>query len=109
AVPGATVTVTNPETQFIRRTTTDETGLYRIDLLPPGTYDIKVERQGFNPYVLHGTTLTVGGSVSIDLKLSVAAGSALLEVRAETPLLEATRSQQANTIEQRAITDLPIN
>jgi len=43
AVPGATVTATNIDTQFSRSTTTDESGQYALRLLPRLTRPSKVE------------------------------------------------------------------
>ena len=47
AIPGATVTVTNTATSGTRNTTTNAEGLYTFPALPPGTYELKVELQGF--------------------------------------------------------------
>ena len=46
-VPGATVTVTNTATRGTRNTTTNAEGLYTFPSLPPGSYELKVELQGF--------------------------------------------------------------
>ena len=47
AIPGASVTVTNTATSGTRNTTTNAEGLYTFPSLPPGTYELKVELQGF--------------------------------------------------------------
>ena len=47
AVPGATVTVTNTATSGTRNTTTNAEGLYTFPAVPPGSYELKVELQGF--------------------------------------------------------------
>src|ERR687884_156689 len=47
AVAGANVTATNPATNFSRQTTSSENGIYRIDLLPVGTYTVSIEAPGF--------------------------------------------------------------
>jgi hypothetical protein len=36
-VPGVNVSVVNPDTGLARKTTTDTSGFYRLDLLPPGS------------------------------------------------------------------------
>ncbi|MCV5639189.1 carboxypeptidase-like regulatory domain-containing protein, partial [Escherichia coli] len=48
-VVGATVTATNQQTGLTRSVTTDENGEYRLILLPPGSYTVRVERSGFAP------------------------------------------------------------
>ena len=47
AIPGATVTVTNVGTNAQRTTVTDGEGRFSVPALPPATYHIKVELQGF--------------------------------------------------------------
>src|SRR5574341_165541 len=48
-VPGANVTVTNEATRLTRQSTTDKEGSFVITLLPPSTYSVTVEAQGFAP------------------------------------------------------------
>ena len=46
-VPGATVTVTNKATNATRTTQSNAVGLYDFPALPPGTYTVKSELEGF--------------------------------------------------------------
>src|SRR5574341_566924 len=48
-VPGATVTVTNQETNISRTAVTSETGSYRIPAREPGQYTVRTELAGFAP------------------------------------------------------------
>jgi hypothetical protein len=109
SVPGAKVTVTNSDTGLIREVTTDTEGEYRFLLLPPGFYDIKVERQGFLGQTRKGVELTVGQNASIDFHLAIGTSTQLIEIGAEAPLVETESSQQANTIGQESVRNLPIN
>ena len=43
AVPGVTVTLTNAATNVVRTVQTNESGLYVITAIPPGSYDMKAE------------------------------------------------------------------
>src|SRR5918912_2926094 len=47
AVPGVTVTAKNPATGLVRAEVSDAEGLYRINALPVGRYDVSAELQGF--------------------------------------------------------------
>src|SRR5438874_50253 len=48
AVPNAKVTLTHVErNQVIRTLTTDTSGTYSAPLIPPGTYNLRVEAAGF--------------------------------------------------------------
>ncbi|MCG6961856.1 MAG: carboxypeptidase-like regulatory domain-containing protein, partial [Acidobacteria bacterium] len=46
-LPGATVTATNEATGFSRAATSVAGGLYRLSYLPSGTYDLRVDMDGF--------------------------------------------------------------
>ena len=47
-LPGVRVTLTNTATNAIRLTQTNESGLYVFPAVPPGTYSLKVELEGFS-------------------------------------------------------------
>ncbi len=107
-VAGATVTVTNPSTGAVKTTKTLGDGTYRIPALPPGTYQITVEAAGFTREVTKGVEVTVGQSVSYDFHLKVGAATETVEVSADSvPLIQTEQTQQANTINQRQVDELP--
>jgi hypothetical protein len=108
-VPDAKVTVTRVDTGQSREARTNAEGEYRIVLLPPGFYDVKVEKPGFLTQTKKSIELTVGQSASFDFQLAVGASSQIVEISSEAPLIESERSQQANTIGARDIANLPIN
>src|ERR1700738_5149614 len=49
AIPGATVTIRNPQTGLQRSAKTDDEGRFDFPQLRPGTYSVKVEAEGFEP------------------------------------------------------------
>jgi hypothetical protein len=108
-IPGASVTLTNSETGFTRQTTTDSIGFYRFDLLPPGSYDLSVETTNFRKETIRGIPLRVGSAATQDISLNIAGAAAAETVTEPEPPVETERTQQANTVELRAITDLPID
>src|SRR5579871_6243606 len=66
-VPGATVTVTNPDRGFTKTVTTGEDGSYQIPLLQPGVYRLEVTREGFEKAVANQVELTIGQVVIFDM------------------------------------------
>ena len=107
---GATVTATNLATNVSRSTATGSAGDYRIPLLPPGEYEVKVEMKGFTPQIKRGITLTVGQTAVIDFDLQVGQVATQVEVvGSETPVIETERTHQSDTLTQRPIQNLPIN
>lgn len=109
AVPGVSVAARNFATGFERTGTSDATGLYRLSLLPLGTYEITAELQGFATVKRPGIVLQVGETVVVPFSMRVAAVTETLTVTAEAPLVEVTRSQRAASLNQTAIESLPIN
>lgn len=108
-VTGASVTATNTATGASRTTTSDDRGEYRFAVLPPGVYDIKVEKEGFSSVTMKAVEVTVGQSAAIDIQLAVGASTQIVEVEAAIPVVETERTQQANTISEQEVRNLPIN
>jgi hypothetical protein len=109
ALPGVSVVARNAGTGFERTAASDGTGLYRLNLLPLGTYELTAELQGFATIRREGLTLQVGETLVVPLSLRVAAVAETLTVVAEQPVVEVTRSQRAASINETAIDSLPIN
>src|SRR5258705_7570003 len=51
--PDAAVKAKNIETNETRSTTTNQSGVYTLSTLPPGTYTVQVFKQGFQVYAAH--------------------------------------------------------
>jgi Carboxypeptidase regulatory-like domain len=69
-IQGATITATNLAIGLTRAVTTDAAGNYRIPLLPPGQYEVKVEVTGYNTQIKKGINLTVGQIAVINLVIN---------------------------------------
>jgi hypothetical protein len=108
AVPGATVTITETDTQTSRTVKTENNGEYRADFLPVGPYKISVVAQGFKTLERTGITLTVTEEAHVDLALSVGGESTTVEVTAEVPLLNTGNSTLGRTVSNVEIDNLPL-
>jgi len=109
ALPGVSVTARNVETGFERTATSDATGLYRLNLLPLGSYELTAQLQGFAGVKRGGLRLQVGETLTVPIALKVATVEETVTVTADAPAVEVTRSLSANTINENAISSLPIN
>lgn len=108
-VPGAKVTVKSDMTGLARAAETNEQGEYRILLLPPGVYDVQVEKAGFRTQVLRDVRVTVGQIAILDVHLELGSATYVVEVSAQPALVESQRSHQANTLEEQSVHSLPID
>src|SRR3989442_2092898 len=59
-LPGATVTLRDANTGFVRTTTTDGTGTYVLGYVPAGTYDLTIELSSFKTYKRERLRFEVG-------------------------------------------------
>src|SRR5438094_5344878 len=83
AVAGATVTITNGETNFTRQTTTNESGGYDLPAVPGGIYSLKVSKEGFGTYTLQQLQVTINAVSRADVSLKVGALTESVTVSAE--------------------------
>ncbi len=69
-IPSATVTLISQKTGQSRVSTTNSEGRFNFAALQPGTYALKVERQGFQTYEQRGVILSANENLALgDLKL----------------------------------------
>jgi hypothetical protein len=109
AITTATVTARDQAKGIDRSTSLNTDGEYRILQLPPGTYTVSVEAQGFGKTDAPDISVTVGQARDLPITLKVAGGQTVIEVSTDAAVVETTRSQTTNTVDQRQIDNLPIN
>jgi hypothetical protein len=108
-VPGATVTVTSPETGLSRTVTTDQYGNYSATELPIGSYSISVSKAGFRTQTTKSIRLDVSALVRINAVLVPGEVKETIEVSADIPLVETASNTMGGTIEGERAEDLPVN
>jgi len=106
---GIAVTATNNETGVVTRTTTNDAGLYTILYLQVGTYTVQAEKEGFKTDVKTGLVLTAEQRASANFTLSVGQVSEKIEVSASTQAIETESATLQQVVNERAITELPLN
>jgi hypothetical protein len=109
AIPGATVTVVNIQTNISVKTETDDAGFYTIPSLRPGAYSVTAEYAGFSKSVRTGVTLQVAQIARIDVTLQPGGVTESVEVAASTPLIESTTSSRGLVVGEKQIVELPLN
>jgi hypothetical protein len=108
-VPGATVVVTNKETNVRTTLTTDAGGNYTATLLPRGQYMLEVTAQGFKKLVRDGILLQVAQQARLDLQLTVGEVAESVQVTADAARLETESATLAKIVDNRSIVNLPLN
>ncbi|MCA1612758.1 MAG: TonB-dependent receptor [Acidobacteria bacterium] len=110
SVPGAAVSARSQQTGFERAATSDEDGVYRLILLPPGTYRVVVTPgTGFKALTYENVQVTVGGQTTLDINLTVSGENVVIDVASESSVVELGRTSISTTVNERAIENLPVN
>src|SRR5215470_2695928 len=106
-VPNATVTATNTATGIVHTAKTTSSGNYTIPNLSPGTYDVKVQAPSFAASEAKGIRLNVGDQRDVNVSLSAAGKAEVLEVTAEAPLIETTKTEVSTNVDSLSMERLP--
>ncbi len=107
AVPGATVTITNPGTNVSQTLSTNAEGYYEAPFLTPGSYKVSAAAPGFSTGVNNNVVVSVGARVRTDLALQAGDISATVEVVNTAPLVQTENATIGQVINNKTITDLP--
>jgi len=108
-VAGAQVHVTSAALAVDRTVTTESDGSYRVSALPPGIYEIRVSKEGFESDVFKDLEVTLNRTLTFDITMQVGSLNQTVEVNSATPLLETSESSTGSTITPQQIADMPIN
>jgi len=108
-IPAAAITATNTATNVVRTGETNAEGVYSIPALNPGIYTVRAEVDGFRAASRANIQLQVQQTARIDFALEVGAVSEVVEVTGAPPLLDTENATVGTVIEERRITDLPLN
>ncbi len=107
-LPGVTITATSPALIGSAVAVTDGEGYYRVINLPPGTYTITAELQGFATSRREGILLRAGVNFQVNAALEVAGVSETVTVKAESPMLEVASPTTMLNVEGDFQRELPL-
>ena len=110
SVPDATVLLSN-ESKGIRRTmqTTDAGVFTAQSIVPASGYSLTVTKQGFNKYEVKDFEVQVGQTVDFKVELQVGGATTTVDVTAEAPIVDSSKTDVSQVINSQQIQDLPIN
>ena len=99
-VPGATVTIANPETGLKRSAKTDDAGRFNFPQLKPGVYSVSVEAQGFEARKNNNVISGLGQKQVVDFTLDVARSNETVEVSSEAPRHQSRKCEHVHDTER---------
>ncbi len=109
AMPNAQVTATNTATGVARSSVTNEAGNYLVTSLFPGPYQIVVTSAGFKQMRREALALAVEQVARLDFRMEVGETKDSIQVEATAVVLDAANSTVGTVVDNRKITELPLN
>ncbi len=107
-VSGAKVTVTQTNTSTVRTGTTNSLGAFNFTSLPPTTYTVSVQAQGFKQW--NQTVVMLADQIrSMDVHLEVGAATQQVTVQESSVQVNTVSQELSQVIERSRVTDLPLN
>ena len=107
-IPGATITITNVETNAPRTTVTDGQGFFRVGALEPGRYKVTAQLAGFATVEQPNIDARTATEISLDFQLKAADISELIVVEAQTVALNRRDPTISTTISSRRVVETPL-
>src|SRR5262249_35771965 len=107
-IVNATVMVTNKATSAVRKVTTRSGGIYSVENLLPGEYEVKVEAQGFVTQ-LQALPVVVGNTTTGNFSMSVGGANQTIEVTGASPIINTTDTTVGGVVNRVRVENLPLN
>jgi hypothetical protein len=108
AIGGAKVTLLDPAKGFQQETTTSSSGEFEFLALPPATYSLVVEKDGFRRYEQTSVQLLVNVPTSLNLTLQVGSVATQVEVSAQTETINTSDASIGIAFNENQVKQLPL-
>lgn len=109
AVPTARVVVRNLSTGVERSVLSNEEGFYVVSALQAGSYSVTVSHEGFQVYQVSDLLLQVDQQATVNVELRVGSVADTVNVMADAAAVELRGATINTVVNQKMITDLPLN
>src|SRR2546423_520991 len=110
AIGAAQVVVTNEAKGIRRSLESNNDGVFAAPALVPAEgYKVTVNKAGFAAYEATNIPIQVGQTVELNVTLGVAATATTVDVTAESPVVDTTKTDVSQVVNSQQIMDLPIN
>ena len=107
-VGSASVRIHNDATNAEVVLTSDSSGFFKAPLLEPGNYTVTVTSPGFSGFKTD-VLVSVGQLTEVAPRLTTGSTSSIVEVVAQTPLLNFDAPDFSANLNTRALEDIPVN
>jgi hypothetical protein len=108
-IAGAKIAAISAGTNVRFETTSGPAGEYHLPNLPPGAYQIEIEKAGFKKLIKPGVILHVRDALDIDFEMMVGSASDSVTVEAGAPLVNTESGTVSTVIDRTFAEELPLN
>jgi hypothetical protein len=108
AIPGASITVRNVDTNTSRTGQTDEDGRYRFPNLEVGRYEVAVEAPNFSKYVQTGIQLQLNQDAVVDATMKAGGVQEVVTVSENASIINTTNAEVSTRFDSRRVSELPL-
>jgi len=106
-LPGASITITDPQTGFTRTVQSESDGTYQFLQLHPTVYVVEVGATGFAKLKREDVRLQVNTPATMNFTMQISATKVEIEVTTEAPLVNTQDASIGNPFTPRQLVDLP--
>lgn len=107
-VTTAVVTATNKATGAVRRMNAGSDGIFALESLVPGDYEVKAEAQGFSTQI-QNLSVEVGNTATANFSMVIGTVTQVVEVTSDAPVINTTDTVVGGVISRERIENLPLN
>ena len=108
-LPGVKVTLVNEATGVSRDGKTNDSGDFDFVEIPVGTYRLEFDLTGFKKNVRRGVGLDINQVITLNMTMQVGATQEVVDVTSEAPLVETASTQLGAVVNDRTVSQLPLN
>jgi hypothetical protein len=106
---GVKVTLVNEATNVSRDANTNASGDYDFVEVPVGTYRVEFDLKGFKRNVRRDVMLDINQVLTLNMTMQLGGAQEVVDVTSEAPLVETSSTQLGTVVNDRAISQLPLN
>ena len=107
-LPGATISLTNQQTNQVQTTVSSEAGAFVFPQVPVGAYRVEIALESFKTATFTDVQINVGQEYSLTAKLQLGALTDTITVEAGQSLVRTTTPEVSATVSQQQILGIPL-
>jgi Carboxypeptidase regulatory-like domain/TonB dependent receptor len=106
---GVKVTLVNEATGVSQESVTNSSGDYVFPQVSVGSYRVEFDQAGFKKNIRRGVSVDLNQVVTLNMTMQIGQTKEVVEVTSEAPLVDTTSTQLGAVMNERSVSNLPLN